>query len=69
MLTWNGPKIIYFGEINHPWLSGNLYKKPNKPLGDARRNKLAMTNYKELPENEKIINVIIAEYVSDLLIF
>lgn len=54
---------------NKPWLNSKLYKKPNKALGDDRRNKLAKTSYRKLPEEEKLSNIAIAEYVHNLVTF
>lgn len=50
-----------------PWLNNKIYKKPHNNLGDPRRNELAKTPYHKLPEEEKQTNIIIAEYVIDLL--
>lgn len=52
---------------NKPWLTNSSYKKPGKPLGDSRRNKLALMEYADLPKEEKITNIIIAEYILDII--
>jgi hypothetical protein len=46
-----------------PHKSCKEYMGPAKPLGDARRNSLALMPYHELPEDEKEKDRIIARYV------
>lgn len=43
------------------------YKKPNKKLGDARRNKCAESPYQDLPQDEKDKDLIIARHVFQTL--
>lgn len=45
-----------------PWKS-DRYIKAAKPLNDANRNKLAETNYEDLPEDEKEKDRIIARFI------
>lgn len=52
---------IYWRD-NEPWISGD-YIKPAKPLNDKNRNKLAETNYDDLPEDEKEKDRIIARFI------
>lgn len=56
-----------FWRDNKPWLTNSFYKKPNKLPGDDRRDKLTVTKYANLPKEEKISNIIIAEYVLGLI--
>ena len=57
---------IYWRD-NKPWLTNNFYKRPGKNLGDERRNKLALMEHKDLPADEKLSNVMIADYILDVL--
>jgi len=45
-----------------PWKSSD-YIQSAKPLNDANRNKLAETNYEDLPEDEKEKDRIIAKFI------
>jgi len=56
-----------FWRDNKPWLTNSFYKKPGKCPGDARRNLLAATKHKDLPDDEKIPNIIIAEYILNIM--
>lgn len=52
---------------NTPWVENKEYTKPANPLGDERRNNCAITEYKDLPEEEKnkdrdIVNFILRIY-------
>ena len=47
---------------NEPWKSDG-YIKAAKPLNDANRNKLADTDYEDLPEDEKEKDRIIARFI------
>lgn len=48
---------------NTPW-SGNVnYTKPAAALGDERRNKCAVTDYADLPEDEKVKDRDIAKFI------
>ena len=47
-----------------PWVMlDSMYWKPTKPLGDKRRNKLAITPYDKISEKDKQTNRIIAKYL------
>jgi hypothetical protein len=52
---------------NEPWKSGD-YIKAAKPLNDENRNKLAETNYDDLPEDEKEKDRIIARFIKQKFI-
>ena len=52
---------IYWRD-NEPWINGK-YIKPAKPLNDKNRNKLAETDYEELPDDEKEKDRIIARFI------
>lgn len=52
---------IYWRD-NEPWINGK-YIKPAKTLNDKNRNKLAETDYDELPEEEKEKDRIIARFI------
>jgi hypothetical protein len=41
------------------------YTKPAKPVGDANRNTLAETAYEDLPEDEKVKDRVIAQFMID----
>ncbi len=48
---------------NKPWLRKDfIYYKPNKPINDERRNLCATTAYKNLPDDEKEKDLIIARW-------
>lgn len=49
---------------NEPWKSDD-YIKAAKPLNDANRNKLAETEYNDLPEDEKEKDRIIARFIKN----
>jgi hypothetical protein len=47
-----------------PWgLLDDMFYKPTKPLGDKRRNKLAISPYDKIPEKDKQTNRIITKYL------
>ena len=50
---------------HQPWLPAktSLYTKAAKALGDERRNLCAKTDYKDLPEDEKIKDQMIAKFL------
>ena len=51
---------------NKPWLNKEYnYQKPSKPLGDDRRNLCATTKYKDLPDDEKEKDLILARWVKN----
>ncbi len=52
---------------NEPWKSGD-YIKAAKPLNDENRNKLAETDYDDLPEDEKEKDRIIARFIKQKFI-
>jgi hypothetical protein len=54
---------IYWRD-NEPWSDGT-YIKSAKKLDDANRNKLAETDYEDLPENEKEKDRIIARFIKE----
>lgn len=56
-LFWrdNNPHYINF--------SNQKYIKPSKTLGDERRNKCAITEYENLPEDEKNKDIVFAKYI------
>lgn len=61
-LIHEGWKINYlYWRDNQPWNNG--YLKPNQTLNDERRNKLAMTPHKDLPDDEKEKDLIIARFI------
>jgi len=48
---------------NQPWLNDIVnYIKPFKPINDERRNICAITEYKDLPEDEKQKDLILASW-------
>lgn len=49
---------------NEPWKSGD-YIKSAKPLNDKNRNKLAETDYEDLPEDEKEKDRIIVRFIKN----
>ena len=53
---------------HQPWNSSKIFKKPHNPLNDGRRNKLAKTQFKELTGEDRETNIIIAKYITSLLI-
>lgn len=53
---------IYWRD-NKPWLKNKLYKAPAKPLNDKRRNDCATQSFKELPQDEKDKDLIIADFI------
>ena len=52
---------------NKPWLTNTNYFKPAQALGDDRRNLCANTNYCDLPEDEKVKDRDIAQFVCNYL--
>jgi hypothetical protein len=53
---------------NSPWLNKEIiYYKPANKLGDARRNKCAELSYDELPDDEKEKDMIIVDFILELL--
>ena len=54
---------IYWRD-NEPWIDGT-YIKPAKKLNDINRNNLSETDYKDLPEDEKEKDKIIARFIKD----
>lgn len=57
---------IYWKD-HEPWISNKEYIKPGNKLGDDRRNMCAATPYKNLPDEEKIKDKIIAQYLIKIL--
>lgn len=57
---------IYWRD-EEPYLKSKLYKKPVKPFNDPRRNKLSLTLYDQLPEEEKKQNQNIALFIQYVL--
>lgn len=55
---------IYWRD-NKPWEKEG-YFKPFKPINDERRNKCAETSYKDLPDDEKEKDLILARYIIKL---
>jgi hypothetical protein len=53
---------------NKPWETNDFYKKPYNPLGDERRDKCASLEYKDLPEEEKEKDRIIAKILREEII-
>jgi hypothetical protein len=63
----SGNNYMYW-KYKEPWLNTEYgYQKPNNPLGDARRDKYAVTSYYHLPQDEKLKDIILAEYLYKLL--
>jgi hypothetical protein len=56
---------IYWRD-NEPWEYSHLYRKPYNPLGDNRRNKCALSDYKDLDADEKDKDLVIANIIYDL---
>jgi hypothetical protein len=56
---------IYWRD-NEPWIEG--YIKPAKKLNDDNRNTLAETDYKDLPEDEKEKDKIIARFIKETFV-
>jgi len=54
---------IYWRD-NEPWIEGS-YVKSAKKLNDNNRNKLSETDYKDLPQNEKDKDIIIATFIKE----
>jgi hypothetical protein len=53
---------IYWRD-NTPWVDDNVkYIKPFKPINDDRRNLCAITDYKDLPDDEKEKDLILARW-------
>ena len=48
---------------NKPWNSNSNYFKPAQPLGDDRRNLCAKTEYAQLPDEEKVKDKDIANFI------
>ena len=63
--------VHYVWTLNYLWWRDNKpfenseYIKPYNPLGDERRDTLAITTYTELPEDEKEKDRIIARWLLD----
>lgn len=57
---------IYWRD-NQPWLSSRIFKKPHNALNDDRRNKLVLTKFNDLTGDDRETNIIIANYILDLL--
>ncbi len=57
---------IYWRD-NSPWENNNVYRKPYKLLNDENRNKLADTSYKNLNQQEKDKDLIIAKILMKYL--
>lgn len=55
-------KNYVYWRDNEPWKSDD-YTKSAKPLNDENRNKLAETDYDDLPEEEKEKDRIIARFI------
>jgi hypothetical protein len=55
-------KNYVYWRDNEPWKSDD-YIKSAKPLNDKNRNKLAETDYDDLPEEEKEKDRIIARFI------
>lgn len=57
---------IYWRD-NEPWVSNRLYRAPHNSLGDARRNKCALTSYSELNADEKDKDIVVVNAILKLL--
>ena len=57
---------IYWRD-HSPFKTDSAYTKPSKPLNDERRNKCAVTKYKDLPQEEKDKDLIFADFIIDEL--
>ena len=60
-LGWCENYIFY--RDNSMLIKQSGYKMPSKPINDDRRNKCAITSYKDLPEDEKEKDRIFVKYV------
>ncbi len=53
---------------NTPWDNKNMtYYKPYNPFGDERREMCAKTEYKDLPDDEKEKDLLIAKFIMEKL--
>lgn len=50
---------------NKPWIKNKFYTRPAKPLGDEVRNKLSITPFCELPQDEKYKDLYVAKFMCD----